>query len=221
MDKQGKIRLDLLMTERGLAASREKARALILAGQVVVGEHCCTKAGTLVSKDVVVRIKKELVPFVSRGGVKLSAALDAFGFEPRGYVCLDVGASTGGFTDCLLQRGAQKVYAVDVGTNQLDWSLRSDARVVSIEQCHIKDLCLEQIIEPLDLIVADLSFISLVKVIPYLSRFCTDNTRMLLLVKPQFEVGREQVGKKGVVRSAKVQLEAVQRVRQSLSLIHI
>ncbi len=209
--KTPKRRLDLLLVERGLVQSRERAKAMILAGRVVVDEHAVTKAGMPVAEDAAIRLKGEDCPFVSRGGLKLSGTLDHFSVNPEGYVCLDVGASTGGFTDCLLQRGAKRIYALDVGTNQLAWKLRKDERVVVWENTHVKELKRENIPESLvDLIVIDASFISLRLVLPPLLPFLKEGSRLLALVKPQFEVGRENVGKGGVVREERLREEAVQ-----------
>ena len=216
MTNKDKERLDVLLVQRGFAESRHKAQAMILAGQVVVQDHAVTKAGTTVPTDAEIRLKGRPLPYVSRGGLKLEGALQDFSIDPTGTTCLDVGASTGGFTDCLLRHGAKQVYAVDVGTNQLAWSLRQDERVVSIERCHIKTLTREQVPGPLDWIVADVSFISIAQIMPDLLRFCDEPTRMLLLVKPQFEAGREFVGKGGVVRDERGRLEAVRHVLEAL-----
>ncbi len=216
MNRAGKERLDVLVFQRGFADSRHKAQAMILAGQIVVGEHTQTKAGCLVPVESEIRLKGQAPRYVSRGGLKLEGALEDFKVDPTDTVCLDVGASTGGFTDCLLQHGAKKVYSVDVGTNQLAWKLRQDERVVSIERCHIKNLTTEHVPEPIDWIVADVSFISIAQIMPDLLRFCCEGTRMLLLVKPQFEAGREFVGKGGVVRDERGRQEAVGHVLEAL-----
>ncbi len=216
MTKQEKIRLDVLLAERGLAPSRQRAQALILAGQVVVGDHACTKAGERFVPDVPIRLKGDPNPYVSRGGLKLQSGLEHYGVDPVGFVCLDVGASTGGFTDCLLQRGAQKVYALDVGTNQLDYRLRSDPRVICWERTHVKELGSKTFEETIDLIVMDVSFISMRQVLPYLFPLMHVGAGLLGMVKPQFEVGRERVGKGGVVRDPALQAEAVESVRQLL-----
>lgn len=207
-------RLDILLVERGLAPSRERAKALILAGQVVVGDHTRTKAGESVPCDVPIRLKGEVCPYVSRGGVKLAGALDHFAIDPHGTTCLDVGASTGGFTDCLLQRGAERVFTVDVGTNQLAWSLRNDPRVICRENVNVRELSRDMIPAPrVDLIVMDVSFISLRLTLPPLLPFLAEDARLLALVKPQFEVGREAVGRGGVVRDAGLQRSAVEGIR--------
>ena len=216
MAKSEKIRLDVLVAERGLAPSRQRAQALILAGQVVVGEHVHTKAGERFASDVPIRLKGNPNPYVSRGGLKLKSGLDHFGVIPKDFVCLDIGASTGGFTDCLLKHGARKVYALDVGTNQLDYKLRCDERVICWEQTHVKELGSKSIDEPVDLITIDVSFIAMRQVLPHLFPFLHDGAGLLGMVKPQFEVGRENVGKGGVVRDPKIQAEAVEAVREML-----
>ena len=196
-----KVRLDKLLVDRGLCDSRTRAQALILAGEVVVGDHAVTKPGTPVDADAPLRLKGGPInPFVSRGGLKLRAALDAFPIPSEGAVCLDVGASTGGFTDCLLQAGAARVYAVDVGYGQLAWKLANDPRVVVMDRQNIRKLEPEQIPEPIDLAVADCSFVSLTKVLPHLPALLRPGADVVVLVKPQFEVGRERVGKGGIVR---------------------
>ena len=194
-------RLDVLLVERGLAASREQARRLILAGLVCAGDRVADKAGALVAEDVALAVSAPS-PFVSRGGLKLVAALDAFALDVQGLVVADVGASTGGFTDCLLQRGAARVYAIDVGYGQLAWRLRQDARVVVLERTNIRYL--EALPEPCDLATVDVSFISLRLVLPAVRRLLKPHGRIIALVKPQFEAGRNQVGKGGVVRDAQV-----------------
>ena len=197
------------MVERGLAPSREKAQALIMAGQVVVGDHAAEKAGQQVTTGVEIRIKGELLPYVSRGGLKLAQGLDAFGIDPAGRIAIDVGASTGGFTDCLLQRGANRVYAVDVGYGQLAWKLREDARVVVMEKTNIRHLQPESL-EPLpDLAVIDASFISLNLVLPPTLALLKRPAEVVALVKPQFEVGKGAVGKGGIVRDPKLHEEVL------------
>jgi 23S rRNA (cytidine1920-2'-O)/16S rRNA (cytidine1409-2'-O)-methyltransferase len=196
---------------RGLAKSRAQAQALILAGRVQVAGLVSPKAGALVPGEVHITLK-ELAPFVSRGGEKLAGALDHFQVDPAGKVALDAGASTGGFTHCLLTRGAVKVYAVDVGYGQLDAGLRGDPRVVVLERLNIRHLRQEAIPEPIDLITLDLSFISLTLVLPKILEFLRPGGEILAMVKPQFEVGKGQVGKGGVVREPHLQEEAVQRV---------
>jgi 23S rRNA (cytidine1920-2'-O)/16S rRNA (cytidine1409-2'-O)-methyltransferase len=210
------VRLDQLLVTRGLAKSRTQAQALILAGRVQVVGLAAPKAGALVPIEVEVALK-EMSPFVSRGGEKLAGALDHFHVIPQGKVALDVGASTGGFTHCLLTRGAAKVYAVDVGYGQLDATLRSDPRVVALERVNIRHLPQESIPEPIDLATLDLSFISLTLVLPKILEFLRPGGEILAMVKPQFEVGKGQVGKGGVVRDPGLQTEAVQRVAAAAS----
>lgn len=204
-----KVRIDALLVEKGLAESREKAQALILAGLVVVDEHRVGKPGQKVCRESLLRLKGELNPYVSRGGLKLQAGLDAFGVTVSGRTCVDVGASTGGFTDCLLQRGARRVYAVDVGYGQLAWKLREDARVVSLERQNIRDLMRGSIPDPVELVVADASFISLRLVLPKIAELLEAEGDAVVLVKPQFEVGRGNVGRGGVVRDPALRGEAV------------
>jgi len=199
--KDTKIRLDKLLVDRELAPSRERARAMILSGNVFVGEERRDKAGALIPADAAIRIKGQDHPYVSRGGVKLKGALEAFGVCVRELVCLDVGASTGGFTDCLLQEGAAKVYAVDVGYGQLAWRLRQDPRVRSIERTNIRTFDGRGLDDPIDLAVVDASFISLKLVVPAVLRLIKADASVLALVKPQFEVGRAAVEKHGVVRN--------------------
>lgn len=192
-----KDRLDKLLVQRSLAGSRERARALILAGAVVVDDHRIDKVGALVSVDAEIRLKGEDIPYVSRGGLKLEKALNEFAINVDGRVAIDVGASTGGFTDCLLQRGAVKVYAVDVGYGQLAWALREDGRVVNMERCNIRHLQKTQLSNVPDLAVIDASFISLSKVLPPTLELLAESAEVVALIKPQFEVGRNQVGKGG------------------------
>jgi 23S rRNA (cytidine1920-2'-O)/16S rRNA (cytidine1409-2'-O)-methyltransferase len=206
-----KTRLDQLLVARGLAKSRAQAQALILAGRVVVEGVALPKAGALVPEAVRVTLK-ESSPFVSRGGEKLAGALDHFAVSPAGKVALDTGASTGGFTHVLLTRGAAKVYAVDVGYGQLDAGLRGDPRVVVLERVNIRYLAADAIPEPIDLATLDLSFISLTLVLPKILEFLAPQGEILALVKPQFEVGKGQVGKGGVVRDPQLQEAAVQKV---------
>ncbi|MBU5612607.1 TlyA family RNA methyltransferase [Geomonas azotofigens] len=207
-----KERLDKLVMERGLAPSRERAKALIMAGQVVVDDHLADKAGLMVSLEAEIRLKGEPLPYVSRGGLKLAQGLDRFAITVAGLVAVDVGASTGGFTDCLLQRGAQRVYAVDVGYGQLAWKLREDPRVVNLEKTNIRHL--ESLPECPDLAVIDASFISLDKVLPPTLRLIKEDATIVALIKPQFEVGRGQVGKGGVVRDEKKHQEVVENVTE-------
>ncbi len=204
-----KERIDVLLVERGLAVSRDRAKRLLLAGQVLVDDVPVDKAGTKVLRDAAIRLRTQDHPYVSRGGLKLAGALDDLGVEVEGLHCLDVGASTGGFTDCLLQRGASHVVAVDVGTNQLHNRLRQDARVLSLEQTDIRAVETDLLPHPIDVVVVDASFISLRLLFPAIARLVSTGTPVLALVKPQFEVGREMVGKGGVVRDDALRLEAV------------
>lgn len=208
-----KARLDILVFDRGLAPSREKARALIMAGQVVVADHVADKAGQMVPVDAEIRVKGEVLPFVSRGGLKLQKALDEFAVDVEGLTVLDVGASTGGFTDCLLQRGARKVFAVDVGYGQLAWKLRTDDRVLNLEKSNIRHLSPDRLPETPDMAVIDASFISLAKVLPATIRLVKAHGLIIALIKPQFEVGRGEVGKGGVVRDAKKHQEVTEAIR--------
>lgn len=195
-----KLRLDQLLVQRGLCETRAKAQARILAGEVLVGDRPVTKAGTAVDETAEIRLRGEGLPFVSRGGLKLQGALDLWKLDVAGRVCFDAGSSTGGFTDCLLQRGAAKVYAVDVGTNQLHWKLRSDTRVVSLEQTNLRAWDAASIPERCSFLCADLSFISLRLAIPPVLASLTGDADAVLLVKPQFEAGRGEVGDGGIVR---------------------
>jgi 23S rRNA (cytidine1920-2'-O)/16S rRNA (cytidine1409-2'-O)-methyltransferase len=208
-------RLDKLLVERGLAPSRERARALVLAGQVEVGGLRADKAGAQVDPGAEIRLREPDHPYVSRGALKLEAALDGFGIEPTGAVALDVGASTGGFTDLLLRRGAARVYAIDVGYGQLAWSLRSDPRVVVLERENIRHLAAEKIPEPADLAVVDVSFISLELVLPKVAELMRPphGKPIICLVKPQFEVGKGKVGKGGVVRDPQDRAGALDKIR--------
>jgi len=207
-------RLDVLLVERGLAESRQRAAALILAGKVHVDGRQASKAGQRVAVDANVELLDQDETYVSRGGFKLASALDSFSVEVGNLVVMDVGASTGGFTDCLLQRGAKKVYAIDVGYGQLAWQLRQDPRVVVLERCNVRYLTREQVSELVDLAVIDTSFISLTKVIPKVLKFVKGGGQLLALIKPQFEVGRGQVGKGGVVRDAELHRQVVADIQQ-------
>ena len=200
-----KTRADQLLVDRGLAESRSKAQALILAGLVYAGESKVAKAGQPLAADVALEVRGKDHPWVSRGGIKLAHALDHFGWEVTGAVALDVGSSTGGFTDVLLQRGAAKVFAVDVGTNQLAWSLRQDPRVAVHEKTNARYLTDAIVTEPVDLVVCDASFISLAKVLDTALGFAKPGGRVVALIKPQFEAERQEIGKGGVVRDAAVQ----------------
>ncbi len=208
-----KERLDKLLVDRNLVKSRERARALIMAGKVLVNGNVVDKAGTKIPVDAKVELKGEDIPYVSRGGLKLETALEAFDIKPEGWICLDVGASTGGFTDCLLKRGAKKVYAVDVGRGQLDWKLRNDDRVISIEQFNARYLTEKEVPEKVDLVVIDVSFISLTKILPVIKRFLKNGGRIIALIKPQFELSKKEVDKgKGVVRSSELHKKAIDKI---------
>jgi 23S rRNA (cytidine1920-2'-O)/16S rRNA (cytidine1409-2'-O)-methyltransferase len=210
------VRLDLLLVERGLAPSREKAQAMILAGEVLVDEQKVEKCGAPVSADARVRIVGNTPRYASRAGIKLDAALEHFAITVQGKFCLDIGASTGGFTDCLLQRGAARVVAVDVGTNQLAWSLRTDPRVVSLEKTNARYLDRQAIGEPADLVTLDVSFISATLILAVVPALLKPQAEILVLAKPQFEVGRGHVGKGGVVRDSELRAQAVARVIHKL-----
>lgn len=195
-----KKRLDVLLTEQGYADTRSKAQAIIMSGLVYVDGQKADKPGVSFEENVSLEVRGAVCPYVSRGGLKLEKALRDFGVKPEGFVCSDSGASTGGFTDCLLQQGAKKVFAIDVGYGQLDWKIRSDPRVVVMERTNIRYVTPEQLGEPLDLSVIDVSFISLKIVLPAIKELLKENGQVLCLIKPQFEAGKEKVGKKGVVR---------------------
>lgn len=209
----GRSRLDVLLVERGLAESRARAQALVMAGLVFSGERRLDKAGATVAADIDVEVRGRDHPWVSRGGVKLAHGLDAFAIDPAGAVALDVGASTGGFTDVLLQRGAARVYAVDVGQAQLAWKLRTDARVVVLEGLNARHLDASHVPEPVDLVVCDASFIRLSTVLPAPLALARPGARLVALIKPQFEVGRARVGKGGVVRDPALHEEVCADVR--------
>lgn len=211
-----KLRIDSLLVQRGLADSREKAQALILAGQVLADDRKVEKCGTLVSADAPVRLLGEPLRYVSRGGLKLEDVLEHFRVDPDGKICLDIGASTGGFTDCLLQHGAARVITVDVGTNQLDWRLRRDSRVTVLEKTNARYLKPERIGTKVELATMDVSFISATLILPVLPALLEPQADLLVLVKPQFEVGRAEVGKGGVVRDPQLQEEAVAKVLRKM-----
>lgn len=209
-----KERLDVLLVNRGLAPSREKAKALIMAGDVFVNGQREDKPGTTFeeAKITSLEVKGATLPYVSRGGLKLEKAVRNFGFSLDGKVCMDIGASTGGFTDCMLQNGAAKVYSVDVGHGQLDWKLRSDDRVVCMEKTNFRYMVRDDIEDDLDFASCDVSFISLTKILLPARRLLKDGAEMVCLIKPQFEAGKEKVGKKGVVRDPEVHSEVVHRI---------
>ena len=205
-----KIRLDVLMTQRGLAESRQKAQAIIMSGQVYVNDQKQTKAGAPVTGEEKIEVRGKTLAYVSRGGLKLEKAMKCWPISLKDAVCGDIGASTGGFTDCMLQNGAQKVYAVDVGYNQLDYRLRTDPRVVCMERTNARYLSPEVIAQPLDFASVDVSFISLSLILPALRTLMKEEGQVVCLVKPQFEAGKDKVGKKGVVRDPKVHLEVLE-----------
>ncbi len=207
-----KERLDAALVQRGLCQSRERAKVMIMEGLVYVNGQKSDKAGTQVKEDDSIEVRGESLKYVSRGGKKLEKAMESFPIDLNGGICMDIGASTGGFTDCMLQNGAAKVYSVDVGYGQLAWSLRTDERVVNLERTNIRYLTEEQVPEKLDFISVDVSFISLTLVLPVAYRFLKDGRSMVCLVKPQFEAGRENVGKKGVVRDPKIHEMVIEKV---------
>lgn len=214
-----RIRLDAALVERGLAASRERARALIMAGHVRVDDRAISKAGTAVAADARIQVAEPDHPYVGRGGVKLAHALDAFGIDPAGKRALDVGASTGGFTDVLLQRGAASVIALDVGHNQLDWRLRSDARVTVREGVNARALTADDVPHAVDLVTIDVAFISLRHIFPALPPFLAPRADIVALVKPQFEAGRSEVGRGGIVSDPLVHDAVVARVTEEAAAI--
>ena len=219
MEKQKKQRLDVLLVEKGLAPSREKAKAIIMAGIVYVDGNKEDKAGTTFPVNAVIEIKGKTLPYVSRGGLKLEKAMQKFPITLSGKVCMDVGSSTGGFTDCILQNGATKVYAIDVGHGQLAWKLRNDERVVCMEKTNIRYVVPEDIDELAAFSSIDVSFISLTKVLLPVKNLLTEDGQVVCLIKPQFEAGREKVGKKGVVRDRAVHEEVIRRVMDYASSI--
>ena len=193
-------RIDILLVEKGIAESRQRARAMIMAGKILINDYPVEKPGTQVSASADIALRGDDIAYVSRGGIKLESALAEFRIDPTGSVCLDVGASTGGFTDCLLQKGAKSVISVDVGYGQLAWKLRNDPRVLVMERSNIRNLSPDAVPEPVDLVVIDVSFISLKIVVPSILKFMRQDAAIIALIKPQFEVGRGMVGKGGVVR---------------------
>ncbi len=211
---QKKERIDKLLMERGIIESRERARALIIAGKIVVDGKTVDKPGMKVRVEAPIRLQGGDQPYVSRGGIKLEGALHAFEMDPRDKVVMDVGASTGGFTDCVLQKGAKRVYAVDVGYGQLAWKLQKDARVINLERRNIRYLKKEDVPEEMDLILIDTSFISIEKFLPQLLRFLNNAGSLISLIKPQFEVGKGEVGKGGVVKDATLHQKVINRISQ-------
>ena len=214
-----KERLDILLVKRNLAPSREKAKAMIMEGNVFVNNQREDKAGSSFDENVPIEIHGNTLKYVSRGGLKLEKAMTHFGVQPQGKVCMDVGSSTGGFTDCMLQNGAVKVYAVDVGHGQLDWKLRNDPRVVCMEKTNIRYVTPDDIEDKIGLSSIDVSFISLTKVLGPVKALLTDDGQVVCLIKPQFEAGREKVGKKGVVREKNTHLEVIRKVMEFASEI--
>lgn len=204
-----KKRIDILLVERGLIETREKAKSTIMAGLVIVDGQRMDKAGTSVEEDVKIEIKGNAIPYVSRGGLKLEKAMNKFDIDLNNKTCMDIGASTGGFTDCMLQNGASKVFSIDVGYGQLAWKLRQDERVVCLERTNFRHLPYEKIAQDIDFASIDVSFISLRLIIPKLMEFLKDEACFVALVKPQFEAGRENVGKKGVVKDKNVHLQVL------------
>ena len=207
-----KKRLDILTTEQGIFPSREKAKASIMAGLVYVDGQRCDKPGTPVPETAQIAVKEDLCPYVSRGGLKLEKALKTWNFALEGAKAVDIGASTGGFTDCMLMNGAAKVYCIDVGYGQLDWKLRNDSRVVNMEKCNVRYLDVDEIGRDVDFISIDVSFISLKLVFPVAAELLDASGCLVCLVKPQFEAGREQVGKKGIVRDPQVHRQVIRQV---------
>lgn len=207
-----KKRLDIALVEQGLVPSRERAKSIIMAGQVYVNGQKSDKAGTDVSDGDAIEIRGETLKYVSRGGLKLEKAMAQFHFDLTGKICCDIGASTGGFSDCMLQNGAVKVYAIDVGYGQLAWKLRNDPRVVNLERTNIRYVTEEQIPDPIDFISIDVSFISLTLVLPVACRLLKEGAFLVCLVKPQFEAGKGKVGKKGVVKEPEIHLEVIEKV---------
>lgn len=207
-----KVRLDVAVFERGFVDSREKAKAMIMAGLVYVNNQKETKAGTSVKECDCVEVRGEKMPYVSRGGYKLAKAIDEFGLKLDDNICMDIGASTGGFTDCMLINGAKKVYSIDVGYGQLAWKLRTDERVINLERTNFRYVTHETVPDEIDFASVDVSFISLKLIIPAMKNLLKDGGKSVCLIKPQFEAGKDKIGKKGVVRELETHLEVVQRI---------
>ena len=207
------MRLDVALFERGIAESRERAKALIMAGQVFVNEKKVTKAGENIKETDRIEVKGEKMPYVSRGGFKLEKAVKEFGLRLDGLVCMDIGASTGGFTDCMLQNGAVKVYSIDVGYGQLAWKLRTDERVVNLERTNFRYVTRETVTDEIDFASVDVSFISPKLIIPVMRELLKENAKAVCLIKPQFEAGKDKVGKKGVVREIETHIEVVRNIK--------
>lgn len=212
-----KQRLDVALTERGYAESREKAKALIMAGIVYVNNQKSDKAGNTVKPDDIIEVRGETLKYVSRGGLKLEKAIKSFNISLDGCICADIGASTGGFTDCMLQNGADKVYSIDVGYGQLAWKLRTDSRVVNLERTNFRYVTREQVPDELDFASVDVSFISLYHIFPVLRTLLKEGGRSVCLIKPQFEAGKENVGKKGVVRDKAVHIAVIEKIVSLIS----
>ena len=216
-----RTRLDKLLVERGLVQSRERAQALILEGKVFVNGMPHAKAGAVVAHDVGIEVKGDDLKYVSRGGLKLEGALDSFSIDVRGKIAMDIGASTGGFTDCMLQRGLAKSYCIDVGYGQLAWKLRQDPRVIPLERTNIRHLDRSSIADTMDIAVIDVSFISLEKVVHRVLEFIKPDGELIALIKPQFEVGKGEVGKGGIVRDEEKRLAAVERIRLAIESLDL
>lgn len=212
MPKSNKIRLDVALFERGLAPSREKAKAIIMAGIVYVNNQKSDKAGKEIKEDDVIEVRGSTLKYVSRGGLKLEKAMECFPINLENKICMDVGASTGGFTDCMLMNGASKVYSIDVGYGQLAWKLRTDERVINLERTNFRYVTEEQVPDKIDFSSVDVSFISLKHILPNLNALLKDDGQAVCLIKPQFEAGREKVGKKGVVSDLNTHLEVVEKI---------
>lgn len=210
-----KERLDVILVERKFFESRERAKRIIMAGKVLVDDKKIDKPGTLINRESQIRLLGEDIPFVSRGGFKLQKAIEYFKLELKEKICADIGASTGGFTDCMLQHGAKKVYAIDVGYGQLAWKLRTDSRVINMERTNIRNVTRDMIDEELKFCSIDVAFISLEKVLPIAFELLSDEGEVVALIKPQFEAGREKVGKKGVVKDKTIHFEVIQKIIQS------
>ncbi len=216
-----KFRLDRLLVEKGIAPSRERAQALIIEGKVLVDGMPVLKAGTLIRQEAQIELRGGDIPYVSRGGIKLEEAIRHFNITMREKIAMDVGSSTGGFTDCMLQHGASKVYCIDVGYGQLAWKLRQDPRVVLLERTNIRHLEKSRIPDEIDIATIDVSFISLKKVVPCVLKFLKENGEIIALIKPQFEVGKADVGKGGIVKDEEKRLKAVERVKEELSSLNL
>ena len=210
--KEKKERLDVLLVKRGLMPSREKAKAVIMAGEVFVDNQREDKAGQTFPESVQIEVRGKKMKYVSRGGLKLEKAIDNFDFDLKDKITMDIGASTGGFTDCMLQNGAKKVYSIDVGYGQLAWKLRNDPRVVNLERTNMRKVTREQVPDEIDFFSVDVSFISLKLILPVARQLMSENAQAVCLIKPQFEAGREKVGKKGVVRDPAVHVEVVRKI---------